>query len=106
MKLFSALLPIIAHSKFVYEKADLPAVFQGQSGNGSGCIDQWEDQISSLLDETQALVSSVEAAVIDGLTGSYVSRISMALNNVEENLESCPILNDLADQVERIKEFL
>ena len=68
-------------------------------------MNQWEDQISSLLDETQALVSSVEAAVIDGLTGSYVSRISMALNNVEENLESCPILNDLADQVERIKEF-
>lgn len=105
MKLFSALLPIIAHSKLLMLRLNYQ-LFQGQYGNGETCMNQWEDQISSLLDETQALVSSVEAAVIDGLTGSYVSRISMALNNVEENLESCPILNDLADQVERIKEFL
>ena len=61
--------------------------------------------VHDLLDETQQLVASIEAAAVDGINGNYVARISTAMNNIQANIDSCPSINMARDKVDRIKEL-
>ena len=58
-----------------------------------------------LLDETQQLVASIEAAAVDGINGNYVARISTAMNNIQANIDACPSINMAREKVQRIKEL-
>ena len=60
--------------------------------------------VSELLDETQTLVATVEAAAVDGLNGNYVLRITTAINNIRNNIDQCPNFAQIQNTVQaRIK---
>ena len=59
--------------------------------------------VNRLLEETQGLVASVEAAAIDGLNGNYVARITSSINKVHSNIQACPSLKIAKDQINSIR---
>lgn len=62
--------------------------------------------VSELLDETQTLVATVEAAAVDGLNGNYVLRITTAINNIRNNIDQCPNFAQIQNTVQaRIKKI-
>ena len=56
--------------------------------------------VSELLDETQTLVATVEAAAVDGLNGNYVLRITTAINNIRNNIDQCPNFAQIQNTVQ------
>ena len=68
----------------------------------SECQKNWENTVNELFKESRQLTSSVEAAMIDGLSGNYVARITSSMAAVEENIQSCPELEALMPKITRI----
>ena len=68
----------------------------------SECQRNWENTVTELLEDARQLTSSVEAAMIDGLSGNYVARITSSMAAVESNIQSCPEIEALLPKITRI----
>ena len=68
----------------------------------SECQKNWENTVTELLEDARQLTSSVEAAMIDGLSGNYVARITSSMAAVESNIQSCPEIEALLPKITRI----
>ncbi|CAG5082629.1 Oidioi.mRNA.OKI2018_I69.PAR.g10170.t1.cds [Oikopleura dioica] len=66
------------------------------------CQKNWENTVNELLQDSRQLTSSVEAAMIDGMSGNYVARITSSMAAVEENIKNCPELESLLPKITRI----
>ncbi|CBY10107.1 unnamed protein product [Oikopleura dioica] len=68
----------------------------------SECQKNWENTVTELLKDARQLTSSVEAAMIDGLSGNYVARITSSMAAVEKNIQSCPEIETFLPKITRI----
>ena len=67
----------------------------------SDCQRNWENTVTELLEDARQLTSSVEAAMIDGLSGNYVARITSSI--LESNIQICPEIEALLPKITRIE---